>query len=202
MSFASQIVLYIIARGAEQGAYNLHAPGVHRVGCYGAHTAQPSDARAAQQVEQQRLGLVVPVVCHRYGLAMLRLCRLLKPIIAQVAGSHFYPHFLFPRVRQRIKIAYQKTHVHLLAQAAYKPLVAHTLFPPQVEIAMRRHAVVPGTEQYIKQSHAVRSSAYAHQHTVALLQQPLVLYIFAYAPKHQNSPVFSCSRSTRWFTIA
>ena len=79
------------------------------------HGRQSPDARSAQQVEQQGFGLVVGVMAHADGLGSAFLQLLAEPLVAQLAGSHFYALSVLPGIGCCLEVLHLEGHAHLLA---------------------------------------------------------------------------------------
>jgi hypothetical protein len=157
--------------------------------------------------------LIVLVVRHGYGLAVMFLSQLGKPLVAQLACCHLDADTPLLRISLRIKvldkyIPFLSPFASRLSPPCLSPfafrlspiahcqspianrhtshirLVSVTLLTAQVKVAVCHNALVSSALQYVPQRHAVRTATHAYQHTVAALQQTMVTDIFLNPAKH------------------
>ena len=104
---------------------------------------------------------------YRHSRTAMRSRYLVKPAVSQLAGSHLNTLLMDFGIFLCIKSVHTQLHTHLLRQSSYKLLIPFRLLAAKLKVAMCHHAFVAATLQYIQQSHAIRTSAHAYQHTVA-----------------------------------
>lgn len=114
-------------------AYVLRARERHVV----TYAGKAAHARAAQQVQQQRLGTVVEIVGYGQVREALFAAQLREPAVAQFARRHFHGQAVVGGIRGGIGFLPEERHVVCAAPRSHQGLIAVAVGTPQMEIEMR-----------------------------------------------------------------
>ena len=118
----------LLPGGAEQGPDDPVAV---------AHAAQSAGAGSAQQVEDQRLRVVVGIVRHRHGLVAVLPAEFVEPGVAQFACRHLDALSVFRGPGAGVETFQVEGESAPPAPGAHERFVAVGFLPAQAEVAVR-----------------------------------------------------------------
>ena len=141
----------------QQGPHHLHAQAF----ALGRHAGKARQPRAAQQVQQQRFRLIVPVMGQGHGLRAAAAKLLTEKTVARLSGP------ILPRMLRRVGAIHGQGQAFPFAQFPDKALVLVRLRAPQAMVDMHRPqpdpALRPQAQKQLRQRHGIRPAGQADE---------------------------------------
>ena len=111
--------------------------GTHHKTIFRTNPTQTSDTGSAYQIHQKRFHTVVTMMSYRNSLRSSRDPLFFKPVIAQLAGSHFNGKTTAGRIFPGIEVRHQERDIQFSGILSYKLFVTQGFVSPQMKITMR-----------------------------------------------------------------
>ena len=113
----------------------------------GFHATQPLQSRATKHVEKNRFDVVVGMMSHGYGFRPRRLSHALEPLVALLTRRHLDGDTMGRGVRARVEMLDQQGDLEHGTEVTHEAFVTVALLRPQMEVAMRHHAVIAQSDE-------------------------------------------------------
>ena len=117
------------------------------------------------------------MVPDRRGLCAVAVEQFLEPRIPEAATGHLDRLAGLLHTCRHVEVAYIYVYSELFRYIRGMAHVAHRLLSAQVEVTVRRAAVIAQARQYGQQRHRVGTAAQGHYHRGRFVQQPPGGYI-------------------------
>ena len=166
-----------VARESQKRAHQtdaLQALLRHRDVGHRLHARNAAQPRSAKEVQHERLGIVIRVMCHRHSIIAMFQTERGEPVITQFARRHLDALRVLRRVPLRIKIHGMEHDAMGCCPAAYKFRVSITFLAAQMEIAMRyRNVALPAAmREQLRHADGVGPTAYSKKGCFPFRNQP------------------------------
>ena len=104
---------------------------------YRLHACEAFETCSTYHIQNQRLCIVISMVCNDYCLITIFFAQLPEPPVPQFPGGHLYAHTILCRIAGCIETDAMHTHTILLSPLGHKRLVSVTFLTTKMKIAMR-----------------------------------------------------------------
>ena len=128
------------------------------------HSAEAFDAAAAEQVEEECLGVVTGVVGRKDGLIAVFPAKLSEPAVAQPPRGHFDADSLIVGETLRVKRLDMAGHPVSARPFPHQGLIGVAVGAPETEVAVRDGKRSAAPANLFRQDHGVPATADGDQH--------------------------------------